>query len=920
MTSSPRCNWLAMIPLLVFPACVAAEVTFTRDIKPILVARCYRCHSSLAQEGNLRLDSAAAILKGGDEGTIVVPGKSAESRLLLAVLRTSDLQMPPEGDPLTPEQIATLRTWIDAGAKLPTPEQEAKIDHWSFTPPQRPSSLFLSSSANSAPLWSHHPIDQLISLKHHELGLSPTADAPKNLLLRRLYLDLIGLPPTPAQLRAFLADDSPQAYEKVVDELLASSQYGQRWGRHWMDVWRYSDWDGYGNEVRESKPHIWRWRDWIVESLNADVPYDQMIVEMLAADELAPNDPQRVRATGFLVRNWYKFNRNTWLDNTIEHTGKAFLGVTFNCARCHDHMYDPLSQQEYYQLRAFFEPLEIRTDRVPGQTDVNLDGVVRVYDAKAETPTFLFMRGNEKDPVKDKPLAAQTPRVFRDVALALQQVSLPGEVSYPGMQRFIREEASSAAESEVTKARAELEKATQEFNGLMELSTQFVDAVVLAEPSPPKVPVALTDADLKRELAEKSLLAAEANLQFIRARVTADDANFANPPAANAKELSLVAGAAERASAVAAAAKNLAQQELTLVQRRQSGKKDAEAAKLQTAAETAFTAALKTLETAKTAALQPHESYTRLTAQYPATSTGRRLALAKWIAAKNNPLTARVAVNHIWLRHFGTPLVPSVFDFGMNGKPPTNQPVLDWLAVELMDSGWKMKHLHKLIVTSRTYRLHSAGGEVAAANQAIDPDNLYYWRANPRRMEAEVVRDSTLSLGGTLDLKHGGPDLDPAQGFVLPRRSLYFRNSKEKKMTFLAVFDSPNVVECYRRSESIAPQQALAMSNSPLSLAQARLLTKKLSGQFPTQDVNQQTPFIRAAFECVLCRQPTNDELQTCEQFLAEQAAQLTDTKSLTSFGAGAVIGIDPATDPRERARENLVHVLLNHNDFVTIR
>ncbi|QDU29634.1 Planctomycete cytochrome C [Anatilimnocola aggregata] len=895
----------------------AAEVTFLRDVKPILVSRCYRCHSSLAEEGGLRLDSAAAIKKGGETGVIFVAGKSGDSRLMAAVMKTGDLQMPPEGDPLTPEQIGTLRSWIDAGAKLPSAEEEAKIDHWSFTSPVRPE---LSPIADSA--WSNHPLDRLVAAKHAELKLTPVGDAPKNLLLRRIYLDLIGLPPTPAELQAFLADDSPQAYEKVVDQLLASSKYGERWGRHWMDVWRYSDWDGYGKEIRESKPHIWRWRDWIVESLNADRPYDQMLVDMLAADELAPDDPQRLRATGFLVRNWYKFNRHTWLDNTIEHTGKAFLGVTFNCARCHDHMYDPLSQQEYYQLRAFFEPLEIRTDRVPGQADVNLDGLVRVYDAKAETPTYLFTRGNDKDPVKEKPLPPQTPRVFRDVPFALNPVSLPNHSVYPGLQKFVRDETESTAQAELAKSYEALKTATSHLATVLVQATQLPDTFKADPPSPPQVPTAIADAELQRALAEKAQLAAEANLLFVRARLAADVANYSSPPAANAKELALAAGAAERMVALAAAEKNLVQLEINLLAARRAKKiEDAKSVQAVAAAETAVLNGVKAIDAARVATTQPHENYTRLTPLYPANSTGRRLALAKWITDKKNPLTARVAVNHIWLRHFGSPLVPTMFDLGMNGKPATNQPLLDWLAVELMDSGWKMKHVHRLIVTSRTYRLHSAAGEVVAANKSIDPDNLYYWRANPKRMEAEVVRDATLSLAGSLDLTLGGPDLDPAQGFVLPRRSLYFRNTKEKKMTFLAVFDSPNVVECYRRSESIAPQQALAMSNSPLSLAQARLLAKKLSEQHAVRKIGStEAPFIAAAFECVLCREPTADELQTCEQFLLEQATQLADQKTLTAFSAGTVSTVAPAADPRQRARENLMHVLLNHNDFVTIR
>ena len=303
-------------------AATAAEpvaVDFLKDVKPILAQRCYRCHSSLEQESGLRLDSVPAILKGGDGGAIVATGKSGESRLIAAVLRTGDLKMPPEGHPLTEAQIAILKAWIDVGAPAPPEGSETKVEHWSFTKPIRP---VVPMPADAA--WSANPIDAFIAAKHAELKLTPVGEAPKHLLLRRVYLDLIGLPPTPEELEAFLKDESPDAYAKVVQRLLQSSHYGERWGRHWMDVWRYSDWDGYGAEIRESKPHIWRWRDWIVESLNADKPYDRMVQEMLAADELAPDDPEALRATGFLVRNWYKFNRNKWLDDAIE-IGRAHV-------------------------------------------------------------------------------------------------------------------------------------------------------------------------------------------------------------------------------------------------------------------------------------------------------------------------------------------------------------------------------------------------------------------------------------------------------------------------------------------------------------------------------------------------------------------------------------------------------------------
>ena len=901
-----------------------SDIDFLRDVKPILVARCYRCHSSLEQESGLRLDSVAAIMKGGDGGQIVVAGKSGESRLIEAVLGEGDLKMPPEGAPLTDAQVATLKKWIDTGAAAPPEGAETKVEHWAYKKPVRP-----QVPAIADPAWSANKIDAFVAAKHAELKLTPVGEAPKNLLLRRVYIDLIGLPPTPAELNAFLSDTSPDAYEKVVNRLLESPHYGERWGRHWMDVWRYSDWDGYRQEIRESKPHIWRWRDWIVESLNEDKPYDRMVQEMLAADELAADDPEALRATGYLVRSWYKFNRNKWMDDAIEHTGKAFLGVTFNCCRCHDHMYDPLSQQEYYQMRAFFEPYDVRTDRVPGETNVETSGLVRVYDAKADAPTFLFVRGNEKEPRKDEPLGPVIPKVFQPVSFEIEPVSLPQVAVYPGLVDFVRDESLAAARADVDKAKAALAAAEKQFADAVAAQTAGKSKKADADdnPSPPTPTAAVIDADAQLALARATLLAAEAVVTFNDARVLADKANYAQPPAANAKELSLAAGKAERLVNVYQTLKGLLQAEINLAAAERAKKPDnMKTVKAVTDAQTALAAAQRAREAAVATVDQPNENYTRFTPTYPATSTGRRLALARWITSKENPLTARVAINHLWLRHFSTPLVPTVFDFGMNGKSPTNQPLLDWLAVELMENGWRMKPIHKLIVTSRTYRLASSAAapssqSLAPSPATIDPENLYYWRATPRRMEAEIVRDATLYVAGSLDATRGGAELDPSAGLTVPRRSIYFRASKEKKMEFLSLFDTANPVECYRRSESIAPQQALAMANSTLTLAQSRLLAKKVADSLGNVAAEEaQRRFVEDAFTRILCREPTEDETAACLDFLADQASKLADPGSLTPFSTGPAALVPPSADPQQRARENLIHVLFNHNDFVTIR
>ncbi len=408
----------------------------------------------------------------------------ADASLLLDRLTDPDpdFRMPPEGSPLTDAQIALVRDWIDQGAIAPpdeSPEPDPR-DHWAFRKAVRPDLPTVRD-----PDWNRHPIDAFLAVEHDRLGLTPLPLAEPHVLLRRLYLDLIGLPPTRAELHAFLADPSEEAYRRTVDRLLASPQYGERWARHWMDVWRYSDW--YGRravpDVTNSYAMIWRWRDWIVRSLNADKPYSRMVLEMLAADEINPNDRDTLVATGFLVRNFYRWNYNLWMKDNVEHTAKAFLGLTINCAHCHDHKYDPIKHEDYFAFRAFFEPLEIRHDRVPGEPDPGpypkyeygkaykpiTSGLVRIFDEKLDAETYLYTRGEARNVVPDRPpIPPGVPAFLSDDDFHVEPIDLPPEASYPGLQDFVRREeiaqreaALSAAEQELNRTRDQVASARQ---------------------------------------------------------------------------------------------------------------------------------------------------------------------------------------------------------------------------------------------------------------------------------------------------------------------------------------------------------------------------------------------------------------------------------------------------------------------------
>ena len=728
--------------------------------------------------------------------------------------------------------------------------------------------------------WVRNPVDAFIAAEHQARGLKPRPEAAKEILLRRVYLDLIGLNPTPEEQRQFLADTSSDAYEKVVNRLLDDPRHGERWGRHWMDVWRYSDWAGWsgGNQIRDSKPHIWRWRDWIVESLNKDKGYDRMVLEMLAADELAPLDSDALRATGFLVRNFKMLSREQWMEDTLKHTSQAFLGVTMGCAKCHDHMVDPISQREYYQLRAVFDPHNVRTDRIPGQLDTAKDGLVRAFDKTVDQRTHLLIRGDERTPDTNTVLEAGVPFALCGLTstartggkLAVEPVKLPLLAAQPDQRDFVFQDTLAASERTLADTREALAK--------LKASTN---------PAPEKIQEqALT------------LVATEAKHAALVAVIRAEKLEVAGRKDSDDwKRAATEAVAAQRQQAVADARLKLLQTQTALaaaLKPAEDGKPaepkapakkgekaaDPEALKKQLAdGEKALATAEKDLQAAPATAFKP-----RPVESYPATSTGRRLAFAQWVADAQNPLTARVAVNQMWLRHFGRGIVPTPADFGRNGRPPSHPQLLDWLASEFVARGWSMKAIHRLLLTSSTYRMASTPD---AASAKVDQDNYFLWRMNSRRLEAEAVRDNLLFVCGSLDPAMGGPEIDHNLGLTSKRRSVYLRLAAEKEVEFLKIFDGPAVTECYERRPSVMPQQALALANSELALAEARKLAKQLA-------TDDEEAFVRSAFAQILARRPTAEETRLGRDFLAATA--------------------------KDRARENFVLVLLNHNDFVTVR
>ncbi|MEQ1826041.1 MAG: PSD1 and planctomycete cytochrome C domain-containing protein [Pirellula sp.] len=905
-----------------------STVDFTRDIRPILRERCTSCHGAVKQESQLRLDTARFAIQGGENGVAVVAGDPTASLLLKRIQSTDEnFRMPPEGKALSSDQIDSITKWIASGAIAPADEVADKDpkSHWAFRKPVRPS----LPTVNSPDYAGGNPIDALIQAKRSEKGLVPSPVSDRATLLRRIYLDLVGLPPSAYELSTFLNGDSPDVIEQLVDRLLASPQYGERWGRHWMDVWRYSDWYGRRSvpDVMNSYPMIWRWRDWIVRSINQDKPYDQMVVEMLAADETKPEDDENIVATGFLVRSWFKWNYETWKKDLVEHTGKAFLGLTLNCCQCHDHKYDPLSQEDYFRFRAFFEPLELRHDRVPGEPDPGpfekyvytkaygpiQSGMIRVFDEYLSAETFMFSKGDARLRIEGKPpVTAAPPTVLSGKFTSVQAIELPISAAYPGTKAFIQSEEVDKRKREVAVAEAELAQRTSQ-------------SATEASVEPNDVEKAQCNA------MELRYVAAKAELSSLELRMAADAVRYATGRLSDDKKAETDVQAmirksaqAERDAALATARykdalanADILRSEARVTDAKSGDKKVAdEANKALQAAKKKKDAAKKSLDDATAKLGTELGEYTPLSPKYLQTSSGRRTALAQWIVDKDNPLAARVAVNHIWLRHFGQALVDTTHDFGLNGTPPNHPELLDWLACELLESGWSMKHMHRLIVTSKTYQLasmlpSSRQHEFDSMDIAmrVDPENRFYWKFPNARMQAEVVRDSLLHVANELDMTMGGHEIDHKKGLASHRRSIYFSHHGEEKMEFLELFDAANACDCYKRSTSVQPQQALALTNSELTLKLSRALARQLAHVSDSQSDHTRA-FIHAAFRQVLGREPRELEVAESMRFLEHQARQLESSMANS-----------PASwKPDERARENLIHVLMNHNDFITVR
>ncbi len=848
-----------------------SDATFYESkVRPILEDHCFDCHGEDKQKNKLRLDTAVGILRGGESGEpLLVRGVSAESYIVKRVTSANAKEvMPPKGERLTAEQVATLKAWIDAGAKMPGEEAAAaslrlKTEHWSFQPVKRPAVTKTGGE-----------IDELVLAKLREKRLTPSPSADRATLIRRVYLVMHGMPPTPMETADFVNDTRTDAYARLVDRVLASPRYGERWARHWMDVVRYADTNGF--ETNRERKSAYHYRDYIIASLNSDKPYDRFIKEQIAGDALGVD-----AATGFLVAgphdivkspdiNLTLMQRQDELADMVNTTGTAFLGLTMGCARCHNHKFDPILQKDYYAMQAVFagvnhgeralrektvaaagkELAALKSDETAknAQLDALRKKAATAGNATAPTapgklrppvnarlneetfpPTeavavkFTILATNSAEPCIDEleiyDASGRNVALAEGGSIASASGTLPGHAIHK--LEHINDGKTGNEHSWISNTRGQgwvqigfpAKARIQRIVWSRDRDVRFADRV----PTQYRIEVAA-------ESGKWTTVASSEDRQPFNAKGDPGDF-FAKIPASEA-----------------AAARQLQADLAALKTRIDKFSENAWVGNFSSAPE-------RTYRLYRGEPMQKRE----VVAPDALTVTGtlglavdepdqqRRVRLADWIASPQNPLTARVLVNRLWHYTFGNGIVDTPSDFGANGSRPTHPELLDWLADEFVKGGWSIKHIQRLILMSATFRQSSAPRADAAA---VDADGRLLWRYTPRRLEAEAIRDSMLAVSGALDLKMGGPGfylMDVVTENVMHyfpkekytpaeyRRMVYLFRIRAAQDGVFGSFDCPDGGSVMaKRSRSNTPLQALNLFNSSFITQQSDLLAKRL--------------------------------------------------------------------------------------------
>lgn len=834
-------NWVLSLSLLpILPAIYRANdsPSFEREIKPILEKSCFSCHRSEKATSGLSLENVESILRGGAlNGPAILAGNSATSPLMLYVQGKKIPPMPMGSKPLQANEIALIGKWIEglSASKQPGADSRANPPSYFFGKLTRPRVPEVKEKK-----WLSNPIDAFLLAKLENKELQPAPSADRRVLQRRIYFDLIGLPPSPEDAERFMTDRSADAYDKEIDRLLADPRYGERWGRHWLDLVRYADSEGGGPDY--ALPHMWRYRDYVIRAFNQDRAYDRFVREQIAGDTYSAYGAEGKLGLGFLSLGVVgeDSGRQHLLVDAVDTVGSVFLGITLGCARCHDHKYDPISQRDYYRMQAFFASMTV------GPTDL----------------PFIQYEAPAQDAARWKRNAETWDKTIR--------------------QRRELKEKTDALFAERVKG--------------MSLLREFQDLKDLAVP--------VSDFDIKR--------AVNAGIYFSRADqdlyrlIARQNASYGN---VNSSDLF-------RPKAHSA------------WESFDRSKPDLPGTYVLLRGDPSMKGEL--VEPGVLSVLTPESISTKAKTE----GSSRRL-LADWIASAENPLTARVMVNRIWQHHFGKGLVLTPSDVGRNGSGTIHADLIDWLACYFIDAGWSMKAMHRLILRSSAYKQSSEHPE-AEACQKIDPENLYHWRWNPLRLEAEVIRDSTLAASGQLNLVMGGPGFLPAVDDDLlqdagtwwepsslaerNRRTVYMWQSRSFQLPMLGVFDGPNINEsCSMRDVTTVTPQVFALFNGKFVHEQSRkmaLRVEKNAGETPGKQVER-------AFQLAFQRAPTAFERSEALAFLGRGKAlrksvltQMLEPAAFVSLSQEEAIGGKEGTASGGTLAD-LCLILLNTNEFV---
>ena len=898
---------------------------FNSQVKPILEQNCFQCHGGDGEvEGGLQLTSREKILKGGDYGTAVSLENPADSFLLQMVgYGQETAQMPPDGR-LDDATLEVLTKWINIGLPYPVqdtdvqPEYRTASDYWAYRPPKRPQVPSVHSSD-----WVNNPIDAFILAKLETHGLTPATPASKLTLIRRVYYDLTGLPPSPEAVEAFLNDIAPDAYEKLIDKLLKSPRYGEKWGRHWLDLVRYAETNGY--EGDSDKPFVWRYRDYVINAFNKDKPYDQFIKEQLAGDELNAVTTETVIATGYHKLGVWddgpadrKLARYDYLDDIVSTTGQVMLGMTIGCARCHDHKIDPISTHDYYSLLAFFHDITpnnrgpLADIGTPEQQAVRNKQLAEKQLAEQEAQDDLFQIQEaikiELTKIHPEVIVPDTPespiheltyRFYRDT---FEQFPDDFDVLEPASEGRLFSNAFSLAPASrkkniglVFKGTLQVpEDATYTFHidlqGACRLMLNGYKVAELIGERDVEIALAHDDVPIRLEYFNK-------DLDKPHLEVSWSGANFEKQPLSTTATVNFEELLKTHAELI-----ETNEQLKALVDEQKELKKQRDQRRRQRVPYDQQAFAISEGNQTPTHILRrgnPHLVGREVKPAFPevlnppavqmlpvpedAKSSGKRRVFAEWVASAENPLTARVMVNRIWQYHFGRGIVRSTNDFGQLGTPPTHPELLDWLASEFIASGWRLKAMHKLIMTSNVYRM-SAQGNPKFIQQ--DANNDLFWRFDMRRLTAEEIRDTVLWITGKLNLKMEGPSVFPelpkevlatssrprnVWGQSPPeeanRRSVYVKVKRSLLVPILNQFDQANTDStCPVRFSTTVPTQSLTMLNGKFINDQAHAFANRMrwEGGVTVEDR------VQFGLRLVLCREPIPAEIQQALAFMQE--------------------------------------------------